>query len=241
MKTKPTHQNQPPPFADAQRFRRGFTLTELLVVIVIIAVLAATSFTMVGKMRENAKSSVCLGNLKQVGTSLIMYYSEFNNQPFLIAGTSVDSENSPIWTVVLASKGYLSDWDGQNQAMKPCGKGVWTCPSSDSVPNNNYGGYGVVQGIFKTPVDAKVTPVRMINITAPEKTWLIGDVMFGTNPKKGWYAVWKNPGQWASGHGPAVGRHSTARFNVCMFDGHVEALTIKQVTEGRYTNPVDVR
>lgn len=240
MKINKKTQTLVPPFPGAPCFRKGFTLTELLVVIVIIVVLAATSFSVVGKMRENARNSVCLGNLKQVGTSLLMYYSEFNNPPFLIAGTSVDSENSPIWTVTLASKGYLSNWDGQNQASKPCGKGVWTCPSCDAVPNNNYGGYGVVQGIFKTPNDAKTTPVRMTNITSPEKTWLVGDVMLGSNPKKGWYAIWKNPAQWASGHGPAVGRHGITHVNVCMFDGHVEAMTIQQLTEGRYTNPVNI-
>lgn len=169
-----------------------------------------------------------------------MYYSEFSNQPFLIAGTGVDSANSPIWPVVLASKGYLSNWDGQNQKTKPCGKDVWTCPSCDHV-SDNYGGYGVVQGIFKTPVDAKSTPVRMININSPEKTWLIGDVMAGTNPKKGWYAIWKNPAQWTSGHGPAIGRHGATKINVCMFDGHVESLTIQEATEGRYTNPVGLR
>ena len=240
MKINTVAQTLAPPFPAAPRSRRGFTLTELLVVIAIIIVLAATSFTVVGKMREQARSSACIGNLKQVGTSLLMYYSEFNNQPFLIAGTGVDSENSPIWPVVLASKGYLSSWDGQNQKTKPCGKGVWTCPSCDPV-SDNYGGYGVVQGIFKTPVDARSTPVRMIDINSPEKTWLVGDVMVGTNPKKGWYAIWKNPAQWTSGHGPAIGRHGASKINVCMFDGHVESLTIKQATEGRYTNPLGLR
>jgi prepilin-type N-terminal cleavage/methylation domain-containing protein/prepilin-type processing-associated H-X9-DG protein len=232
-------QTQASRFTDARSARRGFTLVELLVVISIIAVLAATSFTMVGKMREKARESVCVGNLKQVGASLIMYYSELNNQPFLIAGTDVGSANSPIWPVVVATKGYLSNWDGQNQDAKPCGKGVWTCPASDQV-SNNYGGYGVVQGIFKTPIDASVKPVRMVHVTSPEKTWLVGDVMVGTNPKKGWYAIWKNPSQWASGHSPAVGRHGGPKFNVCMFDGHVESLSSKQVIDGRYTNPVGI-
>ena len=43
-----------------RRTRHGFTLVELLVVIAIIVVLAATSFTMVGKMLEKAKESVCV-------------------------------------------------------------------------------------------------------------------------------------------------------------------------------------
>ena len=68
MKINTVAQTLAPPFPAAPRSRRGFTLTELLVVIAIIIVLAATSFTVVGKMREQARSSACLGNLKQVGT-----------------------------------------------------------------------------------------------------------------------------------------------------------------------------
>jgi prepilin-type N-terminal cleavage/methylation domain-containing protein/prepilin-type processing-associated H-X9-DG protein len=228
-------QTQSKPSPAAWRARKGLTLTEILVVILIILVLATIAFSTVTKMRETAKSTVCTGNLRQLGAALIMYYSESNGQPFLINGT-MEGAVQPIWPVALAAKGYLSNWDGSNEATKPCGTGVWTCPSCDFM-SKNFGGYGVAEGIFKSPANAALSPVRMIHIEEPEKCWLVGDVMQGTDPKKGWYAIWQNPAAWASGHGPAVGRHIPNRANVCMFDGHVEALTIKELKDGKYTYP----
>jgi prepilin-type N-terminal cleavage/methylation domain-containing protein len=57
-------------------YRRAFTLIELLVVIAIIAVLAAILFPVFQAARKVAKSTVCLSNLKQIGTAWHMYLSD---------------------------------------------------------------------------------------------------------------------------------------------------------------------
>lgn len=60
----------------SHRRSRGFTLTELLIVIAIIAVLAAIMFPLVRGMRERAHSAVCTQNLKQIGVGLLSYTAE---------------------------------------------------------------------------------------------------------------------------------------------------------------------
>ncbi|MFA6567188.1 MAG: type II secretion system protein [Victivallales bacterium] len=59
----------------------AFTIVELLVVIAIISILAALVFPALGKAKEKAKKSNCLGNLRQLGISVITYAG--NNADYL--------------------------------------------------------------------------------------------------------------------------------------------------------------
>ncbi len=60
----------------------GFTLVELLVVIVIIATLAGLGMTMISKMRKRAEASKSVMNLRQIGSTVGIYMAEnLNNLP----------------------------------------------------------------------------------------------------------------------------------------------------------------
>jgi prepilin-type N-terminal cleavage/methylation domain-containing protein/prepilin-type processing-associated H-X9-DG protein len=59
--------------------RKAFTLIELLVVIAIIAILAAILFPVFAQAKEAAKKTVCLSNVKQIGTGLVMYLGDYDD------------------------------------------------------------------------------------------------------------------------------------------------------------------
>jgi len=57
--------------------RRGFTLIELLVVVAIIALLVSVLLPSLAKAREQARKTVCLSNLHQMGNGMSAYSSDF--------------------------------------------------------------------------------------------------------------------------------------------------------------------
>ena len=69
-----------------KRNRKGFTLIELLVVIAIIAILAAILFPVFARARRAAQRTSCLNNLKQIGTAINMYETDWDDRYPLVTG-----------------------------------------------------------------------------------------------------------------------------------------------------------
>jgi prepilin-type N-terminal cleavage/methylation domain-containing protein/prepilin-type processing-associated H-X9-DG protein len=135
--------------------QRGFTLIELLVVIAIIAILAAILFPVFAQAREQARSTACLSNLKQLGAGITMYRSDWDGRgPF----TGWPPSFSGVFNVHSPNSVYDQDWQ---VSIQPYIKNalVLHCPS-DKTPYD------------ERPVSYLYNPYMAINrVPAPEATF----------------------------------------------------------------------
>lgn len=73
----------------------GFTIVELLVVIVVIAILAAMLLPVLNKARMRARATACVSNLKQSASALALYAND--NDGFVYLGGTRKDGTRPLW------------------------------------------------------------------------------------------------------------------------------------------------
>lgn len=126
----------------------AFSLVELLTVIAIIGILAAILISTVGRVRENARTAQCTGNLRQIGLASLLYAG--NNKGMLPIRGSANlpgSEYGKNWNDKISS--YLA-------MDKATARSRFNCPSAPLPSNDDETTYNVSFFLDPAPLLGRV-------------------------------------------------------------------------------------
>ncbi len=208
----------------------GFTLSELLIVLVVVVVASAFLLPAFRYALTNAQAAKCIGNLRQVGTAIIAYAGEHHGY-----APPITTPDERPWFQQLAEKRYLPS-TGPNESS------TFQCPDSVSSPTIGTKSYGMVtdgdalHGGWKILFVEKVSWYRthptayqgsMVrnNLYTPSRFILVGDsAILGVEKNLQWYYVTPATNHYSASTRLMHTRHGN-KANVIFADGHGATVT----------------
>jgi len=226
--------------------RAALTVTELLVVIAVIGILAALLLPSLYRAKAAGQRARCTSNLRQLGLALQLYVDEFQKYPLY--------QDFSAYPAVLFWQNKLLTYVANNKALYICPanfpsnilyRNAWQFFDDTGTlrPNRSYGynasgsppywdptaniGFTLLglDGEFVSPVDVRplpearvVVPADMIALGDADdaSSTLLGDDGDGDGPD-----IWSTPGNPAALWNALAARHSRGA-NVVFCDAHIE-------------------
>jgi prepilin-type N-terminal cleavage/methylation domain-containing protein/prepilin-type processing-associated H-X9-DG protein len=213
--------------------RRGFTLVELLVVITIIALLAALLLPTLSAAKGAAQRTVCLSNIRQIGTALIAYSVE--NQGKFPNTSSYGRSGGPDplfhpaaedWIYYQANRDInqsrIARFIGHDDLLQR----ILRCPADDLASHIPASDADPAEGIYSYSYTLNIQIWTYIYSHIPSLTKTPWDVANPSqkimlteeiNPNDGGWAAWDPTDRLTPRHGRTA--------NAAFFDGHAEPIT----------------
>ena len=234
------------------RNRSGFTLVEIMVVIMVIGILTSMLIPALSAGKSGARDILCRNNLRQLGQAALLYCEEYD-------GFFMPLAYSREWPVRY--------WWGTNARPMDYTKGfIYPClgatSKSESVlecPEQPFGTY-IPQGPGKQLTSTygyngyylcpSATPGwemsigfrpwgRQGNLTRTEEVFMFADTLVDWGGRAGNNCLLDPPltfsgGSWKPNPSPTTCFRHSGRANVCFVDGHVESM---EPNGGEMTSP----
>jgi len=206
--------------------RAGFTLIELLTVIAIIGILAAILIPVVGRVRDSARATQCLSNLRQIQLANIAYASD--NRDGYVPTLAIDPQNvnrRTFWYQNSAFVSYLAKEATTSTTNPDKLAESMQCQTARNIGNKLDFTYGLnAHGRGGEWVAGMVRQIKVSDIKRPSQTMAFADGLDWQLYADGATGYTKEKELLASSSTHIVAYRHEQKANVVYFDGHTARL-----------------
>ncbi len=202
--------------------RRGLTIVEMLVSVVLLAALAVLGISVTGRLSQKGRDVRCLTHLRQIWLRTLTYCNQHNGRfPYAFL-----KEEYRFWPQEI------------NDAAGDADVRSYLCPSVKESDVNSallrgIGGFAFVsyginfEGISaSTGATPRYTPARLSDLPEPSRVVAFMDYDEPLQPADGWYLVYPSK---AKDNWEVFARRHGGRVNAIFCDGHAAEVTKEEL------------